>query len=200
MALHIHQFIDDFRKKILEKSILLELSDIRNIINLDETKKETKLLNEIKEDTELLNETKETELLDENKERETELIKLLDEINEKSKTKSDTTQELKDMFDNIEQQMHMQPWNKLQDSYKIEKINEYCQKNNINDSINKQLVRLVDEKYLTIKYVNYNQMKQSIDEIILIIKDENNNFILDSDKIKKMINAKTKIVKVSKKK
>jgi hypothetical protein len=162
MALQVHQFIDDFRKKTLEYSILTELSYIQK------------------------------EALDETKERESLLVKLLDEINEKSKIKSDTTQELKDMFDNIEQQMHMQPWNKLQDSYKIEKINEYCQINKLDDSINKQLIKLINEKYLTSKYILYNQMKQYIDEITLIIKDENNNLILDNDKIKKMISAKTK--------
>jgi len=170
MALQIHQFIDDFRKKTLENSILTELTYIHK------------------------------EALDETKERESQLIQLLDEINERSKIKSDTTQELKDMFDNIEQQMHMQPWNKLQDSYKIEKINEYCQTNKLDNSINKQLVKLVNEKYLTSKYVNYNQMKQYIDEITLIIKDENNNMVLDTEKIKKMVNAKTKTVKVLKSK
>jgi hypothetical protein len=170
MALYIHQFIDEFRKKILENSILTELTYIQK----DE--------------------------LDETKEREYQLIQLLDEINEKSKIKSNTTQELKDMFDNIEQQMHMQPWNKLQNSYKIEKINEYCNLNKLDNSINKQLVKLVDEKYLTSKYVNYNQMKQNIDEITLMIKDDDGNLVLDTEKIKKMINAKTKTVKVSKSK
>ena len=156
MALHIHQFIDDFRKKTLENSILTELTYIQK---------------------DALNE----------KERESQLIQLLDEINEKSKIKSDTTQELKDMFDNIEQQMHMQPWNKLQDSYKIEKINEYCQINKLDNSINKQLVKLVNEKYLTLKYVNYNQMKQTINNITLIIENDDGKMILDNDKIKKMI-------------
>jgi hypothetical protein len=180
MALQIHQFIDDFRKKTLEKSILTELTHIQKEVH-----------------PEVLDEIIQKEV---QKERETQLIQLLDEINEKSKIKSDTTQELKDMFDNIEQQMHMQPWNKLQDSYKIEKINEYCQTNKLDNSINKQLVKLVNEKYLTSKYVNYNQMKQYIDEITLVIKDENNNMILDTEKIKKMVNAKTKTVKVSKSK
>ena len=169
MALHIYQFIDDFRKKTLENSILTELTYIQK------------------------------EALDE-KERESQLIQLLDEINEKSKIKSDTTQELKDMFDNIEQQMHMQPWNKLQDSYKIEKINEYCQINKLDNLINKQLVKLVDEKYLTSKYVNYNQMKQTIDEITLIIKNDDGIMVLDTEKITKMINAKQKTIKLSKSK
>ena len=119
MALQIHQFIDDFRKKTLETSILTELTYIQK------------------------------EPSDETKERESQLIELLDKINEKSKIKSDTTQQLKDMFDIIEQQMHMQPWNKLQDSYKIEKINEFCEINKLNESINKQLIKLVNEKYLT---------------------------------------------------
>jgi hypothetical protein len=162
MTLYIHQFIDDFRKKTLEKSILTELTNIQ------------------KEESE------------ETQKRGKELIQLLDEINEKSKIKSDTTQELKDMFDNIEQQMHMQPWNKLQDSYKIEKINEYCQKNKLDNVINKQLNKLVNEKYLTSKYVIYNQINQYIDNITLLIKDDNNNLVLDLEKIKKIILIKTK--------
>jgi hypothetical protein len=172
MALILHQYIDDFRKKTLENSIILELSYIKD------TKSSNNEINI----------------------RETQLIELLDEINEKSKFKSDTTQELKDMFDVIEKQMHMQPWNKLQESYKIEKINEYCLNNKIDESINKKLISFVNNNYLTIKYVDYNQMKQTIDNISLIIKDEEGKLILDDDKIKKLISAKTKTVKVSKSK
>ena len=171
MALLLRQYIDDFRKKTLEKSIILELSHI-----------------------------KKTTSENDNNIRESQLIDLLDEINEKLKFKSDTTQELKDMFDVIEKQMHMQPWNKLQESYKIEKINEYCLNNKIDDIIKTKLINLVNEKYLTLKYVEYNQMNQSIDNISLIIKDENDKLILDNDKIKKMVAAKTKTIKLAKSK
>lgn len=167
MALTLHDDIDNFRKKSLECSIIRELEDIND------------------NDDELF------------VDRKTKLNTLLDEINEKSKTKTDTTQELKDMFETIEKQMHMQPWNKLQEGYKIEKIKEYCVTNSIPNDISEKVVDMAKEKYLTSKYIDYNQHEQKINSISLIIKNPEDKYCLDDEKIRKIIKQQTETKKKS---
>jgi hypothetical protein len=127
-----------------------------------------------------------------NEERKIKLIQLLDELNEKSKIKIDPQEELDEHFILIQKQMNMQPWNKLQLSYKKEKIIEYCNINTINDLLREKIFQLVDENHLTNKYVEYNQLQQKIDNILLIKKNELNEYYLDDDKIKKIITLKSK--------
>lgn len=159
MALSIHNDIDLFRKKSLEDSILRELYVLE-----DKCTDETMVA------------------------RQHDLQTLLDEINEKSKTKADSKQELNDMFDTIEKQMHMQPWNKLQDAYKIEKIKEFAAATNLPDIIREKLIQLTEEKYLsTTTYVKYNQLERRIDSISLILTNKDGTVSIDEDKIKKII-------------
>jgi hypothetical protein len=134
-----------------------------------------------------------------NEERKIKLIQLLDELNEKSKIKIDPQEELDEHFILIQKQMNMQPWNKLQLSYKKEKIIEYCNINTINDLLREKIFQLVDENHLTNKYVEYNQLQQKIDNILLIKKNELNEYYLDDDKIKKIITLKSKSKSKSKK-
>ena len=124
---------------------------------------------------------------DESETRKNQLLELLDELNDISKTKTDTNKELKEMFDTIEKQMHMQPWNKLQPLYKKEKINEYCQTKSLSKQVTDKLLELVDQNSLTSKYVNYKQIEQRIEEITLLTLNENDELDLDQSKIKKIV-------------
>lgn len=125
-------------------------------------------------------------------ERKQKLNHLLGESNEKSKTKTDEKEELKEMFDVIEKQMHMQPWNKLQQFYKIEKVNEFCKNKMVPENVQLKIINLIEEGHLTGKYVEYNQSLQQIDNIILLIKNPADEYTLDENKVKKLIKGVVK--------
>jgi len=164
MELSVYEAIDVFRKRMLENSILNEMANINNLQVLS----------------------------DEVTDRKNQLMILLDDINMKSKTKTDATQELNDMFASIEKQMHMQPWNKLQESYKIDKITEYSVTNQLSEEHVKKLIQLTKEGILTPKYVIYNQLEQKISDITLLEKDDKGIFKFDDATIKKIVNTKLK--------
>ena len=146
--------VDLFRKKTLENSILSEIKYIDDNI-LDN------------------NMVKRKELL----------IELLNDNNEKSKTKVDSKQELDDMFAKIEKHIHMQPWNKLQKIIKIDKIKDYCKINNIDDEMCDNLLKMFNDGLLN-KYIIYSQMEQCISEIKIVTKVGDKWIVNNSKKIR----------------
>jgi hypothetical protein len=133
--------------------------------------------------------------LDQNiyEERKNDLLKLLDQITEKQYNVS-SAQKLNKMFDDIEKCQYAQPWNKLPNTHKLNKLTEFS--NNLfplignNDSeVEKkrnQLINLLTDNLnkFTPKNLNYDQKTRKIIDILILKLNSEDNYYIQSSKTK----------------